>query len=183
MNLQPVLAGKLLTLRPMREEDFASLYAAAADPLLWAQHPASDRHKKNVFEDFFRLAMQSGGALVAIDETTGQIIGSSRYNAYDSEKDEVEIGWTFLARSHWGGLVNAEMKELMLTHAFDFVGNVIFRVGVTNLRSQQAMKKIGGVMVGTCPDAAGNDSYVYRITRSEFKQLALATRGCRARPE
>ncbi len=31
------------------------------------------------------------------------IIGSTRFYGYDSEKSEIEIGWTFLARSYWGG--------------------------------------------------------------------------------
>ena len=53
---------------------------------------------------------------------------------------EIEIGWTFLARSHWGGTYNGEMKQLMLRHAFKFVNSVIFLVGPQNLRSQRAWK-------------------------------------------
>jgi RimJ/RimL family protein N-acetyltransferase len=32
----------------------------------------------------------------------------------------------FFARSHWGGGYNAEMKQLMLLHAFRFVSRVVF---------------------------------------------------------
>jgi len=35
---------------------------------------------------------------------------------------------------------------LMLQHAFQFVDRVVFIVGVTNIRSQKAMLKIGGVL-------------------------------------
>jgi hypothetical protein len=42
---------------------------------------------------------------------------------------EVEIGWTFPVRSHWGGATNREVKRLMLDHAFTFVETVIFWVG------------------------------------------------------
>ena len=82
----------------------------------------------------------------------------------DQEKSEIEIGWTFLARSHWGGVYNQEMKHLMLRHAFKFVKRVIFLVGPQNLRSQRAMEKIGGVRVGSKSDAAGRMSFIYQIT-------------------
>ena len=93
-------------------------------------------------------ALQSGGALIAIDRKTQRVIGSSRFHGYDREPSEIEIGWTFLARSHWGGAYNGEMKRLMLSHAFKFVDNVIFSIGSNNLRSQRAVEKIGGVRIG-----------------------------------
>lgn len=155
-------------MRPLRLEDFDLLFAVASDPLIWEQHPANDRYKPDVFREFFREAMESGGALMAIDLKTGQVIGSSRYNGYDEARSEIEIGWTFLARSHWGGDYNREMKRLMLAHAFKFVNSVIFRIGARNFRSQKAMEKIGGVMIGTGADAAGRESFVYQITKSQF---------------
>ena len=121
--------------------------------------------KEEVFRAFFREALESGGALIAIDSRDGRVIGSSRFHGYDSEKSEIEIGWTFLARSHWGGVYNREMKQLMLRHAFRFVKSVIFLVGPQNVRSQRAMEKIGGVRVGSRLDANGRESLVYRITR------------------
>src|SRR5262249_28571839 len=76
---QPALTGRLLHLRPMRRDDFDALYAVASDPLIWAQHPASDRYKPDVFRAFFDQGLASGGALVATDATDGRMIGSSRY--------------------------------------------------------------------------------------------------------
>jgi len=163
-DLQPVLEGELLHLRPLRPEDFQDLYAVASDPLIWEQHPNSDRYKEEVFKEFFREALESGGALVAIDSTDGRVIGSSRFHGYDRERSEIEIGWTFLARSRWGGVYNREMKQLMLRHAFRFVKSVVFLVGPDNVRSQKAMEKIGGVRAGTRVDAKGRKSLVYRIT-------------------
>ena len=165
-DLQPTLQGELLALRPLRPEDFPALYAVASDPLIWEQHPAWDRYKEEVFREFFREAMESGGAFIAIDSTDGRVIGSSRFHGYDEGKSEIEIGWTFLARSHWGGIYNAEMKRLMLRHAFRFVKSVVFLVGLQNLRSQKAMEKIGGVCVGTRRDAYARDSFIYQITAS-----------------
>ena len=75
-----------------------------------------------------------------------RLIGSSRYHDHKPAESEIEIGWTFLARSHWGGAANREVKRLMLDHAFGFVDTVVFWVGEKNFRSQGAMKKIGGVL-------------------------------------
>jgi RimJ/RimL family protein N-acetyltransferase len=166
-DLQPNLKGQLLELRPLRRDDFQDLYAVASDPLIWEQHPNKDRYQESVFKEFFREALASGGALLAIDSKSGQAIGSSRFNAYDADKREIEIGWTFLARSHWGGAYNREMKRLMLEHAFRFVSSVLFVIGPENFRSQRAVEKIGGVRVGSRTDPNGRVSFVYRVCSLE----------------
>jgi RimJ/RimL family protein N-acetyltransferase len=167
---QPVLKGELVELRPLRPTDYRSLYAVAADPLIWEQHPVPNRHEEASFQEFFREALASGGALIAVDPETQRVIGSSRFHGYDKERGEVEIGWTFLARSHWGGSYNGEMKRLMLQHAFRFVSCVVFFIGPHNLRSQRAVQKIGGIRVRPRPDDGGR--CVYQITAA-----ALAGRG------
>lgn len=164
-DLQPTLKSEMLELQPLLPDDFEALYAVASDPLIWEQHPNSDRYKANVFRKFFDEALQSGGALIAIDRKIDRVIGSSRFHGYDPERSEIEIGWTFLARSHWGGAYNGEMKRLMLSHAFKFVDNVIFSVGANNLRSQRAVEKIGGVRAGARTDLHGRESFIFRITR------------------
>ncbi len=132
---QPVLKDNLVELRPLRSADYADLYAVAADPLIWEQHPVKNRHEEPIFKEFFQVSLASGGALIAHDAETGRAIGSSRFHGYDEGGSEVEIGWTFLARSHWGGTYNGAIKTLMLRHAFRFVDNVVFVIGPENLRS------------------------------------------------
>jgi RimJ/RimL family protein N-acetyltransferase len=174
-DLQPTLRGALVELRPLRDADFDALYAVASDPLIWEQHPVPDRCTLGVFTAFFREAMESGGALLVTDRTDRQVIGTSRFHGYDQAASEVEIGWTFLARSHWGGAYNGEMKRLMLQHAFRFVRRVVFLVGPHNLRSQRAMEKVGGVRAGSRVDAYGRQSVVFEITaRAERGQADTA---------
>jgi RimJ/RimL family protein N-acetyltransferase len=155
-DLQPHLKGDLVELRPLTREDWNDLFEAASDPLIWEQHPESDRYKEEVFKTFFKSALESGGAFVVLDTKSRQIIGSTRFHGYDPEKSEVEIGWTFLARKYWGGLHNREMKQLMLSHAFQFVEKVVFFVGEHNFRSQKATEKIGAIRSGTRKKAYGN---------------------------
>ncbi|HSL23887.1 MAG TPA: GNAT family N-acetyltransferase [Vicinamibacterales bacterium] len=171
LDRQPVLAGELLELRPLRPDDFDALFRVASDPLIWEQHPERDRYREPVFRAFFDQALASGGALAAIDRTNGQIIGSSRYHGYDPDRSVVEIGWTFLARAYWGGRYNGEMKRLMLEYAFRSVERVIFLIGLNNKRSQRAVEKIGGARAGTITDAQGREGLTYEITPALYARV------------
>lgn len=151
MDRQPTLVGERLLLRPLRPEDWPELYAAASDPLVWEQHPNSDRWTEPVFRRFFDDALAGGGAFAIVERATGKVVGSSRYHGHDPAAREVEIGWTFLARRLWGGSYNRELKSLMLAHAFKFVDRVLFLVDEKNARSRRAMEKIGGQVVRTFP--------------------------------
>jgi RimJ/RimL family protein N-acetyltransferase len=144
---QPYLEGELVALRPLRRDDFDELRAAAADPSIWAQHP-SDRHREDEFRAYFDDQLASGGGLVVVDRSDGRIVGSTRFHGFDAERSEVEIGWTFLARSHWGGVVNGEVKRLLLEHAFRSVETVVFLVHAENGRSRRAVAKLGAVESG-----------------------------------
>ncbi|WP_454885296.1 GNAT family N-acetyltransferase [Sphingomonas oryzagri] len=146
-DFQPTLEGNLLALRPADREDFDALFAVASDPGIWAIHPAHDRWREPVFRAFFDDSFADRGGLIAIEQASGGIFGFSRYSMARCEADEVEIGWTFLARRLWGGRYNSEMKRLMLDHAFRFVGTALFRIGDTNLRSRRAIEKIGGRLI------------------------------------
>jgi len=162
-DLQPHLTGELIELRPLAPEDWDDLFAVASDPLIWEQHPESDRYKENVFKVFFREALECGGAFAVIDAQTQHIIGSTRFYGYDPDKSEIEIGWTFLARKYWGGGYNAEMKRLLLNHAFKFVESVVFFVGETNFRSQKAMEKIGAIKIGLVERQYGNHPPAFNV--------------------
>ena len=155
-DLQPNLKGDLVELRPLAREDWDDLFAVASDPLIWEQHPESDRYKEEIFKVFFREALECRGAFVIVDTTSQQIIGSTRFYGYDPEKSEIEIGWTFLARKYWGGRYNRELKQLMLNHAFKFVESVVLLVGENNIRSQKATEKVGGIRDGLVKKVNGN---------------------------
>ena len=149
MNRQPTLEGELVALRPLRVDDFAQLFAVAADPLLWEQHPDSERWREDVFRAYFDDHIASGGALAILDRATGEPIGATRYANYEPDASEVEIGWTFLARPYWGGVYNADLKRVMLDHAFRSVATVVFLVAAENTRSRRAVEKLGAVESGS----------------------------------
>jgi len=145
-NFKPVLMGPNLSLRPLVADDFEELYLAASDPKIWEQHPEPTRYQRDVFEhSFFKGALASGSAFVAIDNAAKRIIGSSRYYEWNKENAEVAIGFTFLACNYWGGTTNTEMKKLMLDHAFQWAEIVWLHIGIDNWRSRKAAEKIGAV--------------------------------------
>lgn len=171
-EFQPTLQGEHVHLSPLQADDFEALHAAASDPEIWALHPFATRWQRDVFRGFFDECLGSLGGLCVRDAKTGNVIGHTRYSTLMCEPDEVEIGWTFLARAYWGGGTNGEMKRLMLDHIFDFTPRVIFRVGETNWRSRRAVEKIGGVLTDRIDhfDMAGEPArhVVYAIGRENW---------------
>lgn len=170
-DFQPTLEGDRVTVRPVARADWTDMFAAAADPAIWAQHPASDRYIEKVFRQYFDGAIASGAAFAFIDRANGKIIGSSRFHGLNPVAREIEIGWTFLARDYWGGSYNSEIKRLMLDHAFQFVDTVVFWVGESNHRSRRAMEKIGGMLrAGVHFREGGGDapSVIYEIRKPGF---------------
>lgn len=179
MDRQPVLAGERLLLRPLRPDDWDALYAVARDPEIWAIHPQPNRWQEPVFRQFFADALERGGALAVIEKAGGAVIGSSQYKEVNgADGGTVEIGWTFLARSHWGGVTNRELKRLMLEHALVHVARVEFRVGECNLISCRAMEKIGGRLTGRSEmvdTPTGQMRHViFEITRESFTSGPLS---------
>jgi RimJ/RimL family protein N-acetyltransferase len=171
-EFQPVLIGPTITLRPLRSDDFDGLHAAASDPLIWEQHPDPGRYEREAFrERFFAGGLESGGAFLVFENSTSRIIGSSRFYDWDEAKREIAIGYTFLIRDHWGGRANAEMKKLMLDHAFRWAGVVWLHIGVDNWRSRKAAEKIGAIFSHTEEKQLKGVTQArafYRIDRDRF---------------
>jgi RimJ/RimL family protein N-acetyltransferase len=149
INWQPEnLENELVKIVPLHESDYTKLFAVAADPIIWEQHPASDRYKKEVFQLFFDGAVLGKTAFLIIEKKTNTIIGSTRYYDYKPENSSIAIGYTFLAKEYWGGTFNKAKKKLLIDYAFNFVDNVYFHISTTNTRSQLAITKIGAMKLG-----------------------------------
>ena len=147
-DLQPNLKNDFVAVKPLKETDFDILYSVASDPLIWEQHPNKERYKKEVFTEFFKGALESKGAFLVFDSKTNQVIGSSRFYDFNENDKSIFIGYTFLAKDHWGSNYNQVLKSLMLNHAFQFVDNVYFHIGANNLRSQKSIERLGAEKIG-----------------------------------
>lgn len=148
-KLQINLEDERVSLRPLEPQDFDALFAVAADPAIWAQHPAKDRSEPEGFRIFFQQALEGKSAFVILDQASGNIIGSSRYHPCPDTPLAIEIGWTFLATAYWGGSYNQAVKKLMINHAFQHYDWVLFHIHRDNLRSRKAVEKIGARPIHT----------------------------------
>jgi RimJ/RimL family protein N-acetyltransferase len=175
-DLQPRIADRRIKLEPLQPGDFDALHAVASDPLIWEQHPNKNRYQREVFATYFKGAIESGGALRVIDNTSGALIGSSRFYDLDEALRVVAIGYTFIARDHWGGHFNRALKALMLGHAFQSLDRVIFHVGIDNWRSRKAMEKLGAVHIGEAAMSYYGEpslqNVIYQIERAAWRRDA-----------
>lgn len=176
INFQLLLQNNLVIAEPLKESDFESLYTAASDPLIWEQHPNKNRYQRQEFENYFKGAIESGGAFLVKDVQTNEVIGSSRYSDYISETNTVSIGYTFFIRSYWGKGHNYALKKLMLDYIFQFVNTVTFYIGAANKRSQISIERFGAVKTGEAEMAyygeAAKLDYIYAITKEQWQQLS-----------
>jgi len=171
-DMQPLLRGPTLWLRPLQASDQEALWEVAGDPMVWELHPDKTRSERDGYLRFFRSSLESGGALAVLDAASGNIIGSSRFYDWDPARREVAIGFTFLARQVWGGSTNREMKGLMLAHAMRWADHVWFHVAAMNLRSRRAMEKLGAQAVFEGPRPLNGeliDFVYYRIDASQVR--------------
>ncbi len=173
LTLQIPLENEAILLLPLQEQDFETLYLAASDPLIWEQHPNKDRWKREIFETYFKGALESKGAHKIIDKSTGQVIGCTRFYDYEQEANCILIGYTFFARVYWGKGVNTGVKTLMLNHIFQFVDSVYFHIGSQNLRSQMAISKLGAKKIKEQEITYFGESpklnCIFRITKEEWQ--------------
>lgn len=166
------LANDLVRLQPIQEKDFEALYEVASDPEIWLNHPNKNRYEKDVFRNFFEGAMQSKGAFLIIDQTTNQIIGSTRYYDFNAVEKTIIIGYTFFAKAYWGKGYNHATKSLMLNYAFQFVELVEFHVGASNFPSQKAITKLGAKKVDEVSIAYYGEpnrlNFIYHLKKSDW---------------
>ncbi len=169
---QTYLNNEWVTIIPLKEDDFEKLYKVASDPLIWEQHPNKNRYKREVFENFFKGAMESGGAFLITNTQTGEPIGSSRYCNYDAAAKVVEIGYTFYARNCWGKPFNSSCKKLLINYAFQFIDTINFVIGINNIRSQIAIEKLGAIKIREENVAyfgeASQMNFIYSIQKKDW---------------
>ena len=174
--LQPTLETPTLQLLPLQETDFAALYAVAADPAIWAQHPNRDRWQLGAFRNFFEGAMHSGGAFRVVNKATGAVLGSTRLYDYNPQDNSIFIGYTFYGTQSWGKGINLAVKALLLDYLFQFVDVVRFHIGAGNVRSQIAIGRLGAAKVAeqevTYYGEQPKLNFVYEITRPAWAARA-----------
>lgn len=157
MDLTPVvLEGRHVRLEPLDlARHWDGLRAIGLAPELW-QFTTSKVHDEAGLRAYLEKALdeQARGVavpFVTIQRETGRVAGSTRFGNIVREHRRAEIGWTWLGLEYQRTALNTEAKYLMLRHAFETwkLMRVEFKTGQFNLKSQNAMKRLGLVYEGT----------------------------------
>jgi len=180
--LKPVeLHGDLVAVEPLHNDHAAGLLAAADDDEVFAwlpyPRPADLEQSRSWIVDALDDRRANRRLPFAIlDADAGSVIGSTSYWDFDSHNRHVEIGSTWLSRASWRSGRNAEVKLLLMTHAFETLGleRVAFRTDIRNERSQQAVEQLGATREGVHRhemlrrDGSWRDSVHYSILSPEW---------------
>ena len=180
-QIQPVtLQGRHIRLEPLTLEHHAGLCEIGLEPELWRWIPAPVKSREDML-DYIRLALQwqsDGTALpfATVEQSTGRVVGSTRYMNIDKPNRHVEIGATWIGRPWQRTAVNTEAKYLMLRHAFETLGcfRVELKTDVLNQQSRNAILRIGASQEGIfrkhvlCTDGRLRDSVYFSIIDSEW---------------
>ncbi|MBC9249769.1 GCN5 family acetyltransferase [Pseudomonas alcaligenes] len=177
-NPHPItLQQGALRLEPLREADLPGLLALAE-----ANREALQFISGASRPDWYRDALAGQRAQRAVVFTirlAGQLVGTTRFCAFDATLPAAELGYTWLdSREHGRGL-NAMIKYLLLRYAFEEwqLVRVQLQTAASNGRAQAALDKLGasreGVLRNHCRLADGrlDDSLLYSITDREWPQV------------
>ena len=187
-SLSPVtLVGHIVRLESLQLHHAAALYQASQNQRIWAYMPLNPSASLDTMNAWIEhtLQEQQAGAIVPfaiVENTTGRAVGSTRYLNILLHDRGLEIGWTWLSLEVQRTGVNTECKYLLLRHAFESLHmiRVQFKTDSRNLKSQQAIERIGGKREGVLrnhmilPNGYIRHSVFFSIIDSEWPDVKAA---------
>jgi N-acetyltransferase len=180
MQYETIIRGQYIDLEQLTNDHISELESIAFDPLIWQNLPynitdkqsletfVKDRQQKNLNEQLITYVIRN--------KANNQVCGSTGFNNIDVENHQLEIGPTWISPIVWGTKANVESKYLLLTFCFEkaSIMRVEFRTRETNIRSQKAIEKIGGIKEGLLRchrknnDGTFRNTIVYSIIKPEW---------------
>jgi RimJ/RimL family protein N-acetyltransferase len=117
------LEGTNVKLEPLEKKHKDSLVEVIKDGNLWELFvtlvPKPEDIEKFIDDALFAQENGDGLTFVTINKQNNKIVGSTRFMKANLPYKKIEIGYTFIAKSHQKTRVNTEAKLLMLTYAFE----------------------------------------------------------------
>jgi RimJ/RimL family protein N-acetyltransferase len=174
-----VLENDVVRLEPLTMDHVPDLFAAGGgDPDVWRWLPAAPESEEELGKVARGLIDDHQHVpLAVVLKASGRAVGWTTYADVPGFAESVEIGWTWYGRAVWRTAVNTSCKLLLIDHAFELGYNrVLLKTDVLNLRSQNAIQRIGGVHEGTLrrhrkrPDGTWRDTVYFGILREEWPQ-------------
>jgi RimJ/RimL family protein N-acetyltransferase len=150
-----VLEGPHVRLEPLAASHVDALCAVGLDPAIWRWMlgPIETRAQMEAWVEAALADRDAGRALpfAILERERATVCGSTRYGNIEAAQGRLEIGWSWVAGPWQRTVVNTEAKYLLLRHAFEELGyrRVELKTDALNLRSREAIRRIGGVEEGT----------------------------------
>jgi RimJ/RimL family protein N-acetyltransferase len=175
-----ILSHPVVRLEPLTTAHAPALARVGLDPELWRWIPtpliSADDVRAYVATALAEQARGVSLPFAIVDAATDEVIGSTRFGNIDVANRRLEIGWTWLARSHQRTRANTAAKRLLLGHAFDTLdaNRVELKTDVLNEKSRNAIARIGGVQEGffrqhvVCASGRIRDTVYFSILASEW---------------
>lgn len=184
MDITPVtLEGTHVCLEPVSLDHVGSLWRIGAHEDIWRYMPYVLRSEEDM-QNYIaaELRKQQAGLVirfVTVARSSAQPVGSTSYMNIDRQHRRLEIGGTWITPAWQRSAVNTEAKYLQLSHAFERLGchRVEFKTDSLNLKSRQALARLGAVEEGTLrnhmvmPDGRLRHSVYFSIIDSEWPAL------------
>nr|WP_314229723.1 GNAT family protein [uncultured Kingella sp.] len=174
--LAPVtLSANQVRLEPLTRQHEAGLRQAVQDGELWKMLVTTAPAPENVAH-YIQAALNTRMAFAVVDETTGEIVGTTAFYQPDADIRRVYIGYTWYRQSAWRTRINTTCKYLLLSHAFDTLGCrvVCWETDSLNTRSQAAIERLGAKKDGVLrchkirKDGTLRDTVAYSMLREEW---------------
>ena len=170
MQFEHFIPGRFIDLERLNNDHIPELELIAIDEKIWENLPYKIKGKASF--DVFVKELQTKNlnnqqvTYVVRNKTTRQVCGSTGFINIDAINQQLEIGPTWLSPIVWGTKINIESKYLLLTSCFEQLNcmRVEFRTRETNIRSQKAIEKIGGIKEGVLRCHRKNDDGTFRNT-------------------
>lgn len=152
------ILGERVRLAPLSRNDLPALFEAIGHPVVFAGgYGGGPAGYTDTVEGFISFAenyysWEFGnvyGVWLVGGPHNGVLVGTSTLGDFEEKAERTHIGWTAYDPRVWGTAVNAEVKLLMLTEAFDAgFGRVKIQADELNTRSRAAIAGIGATFEG-----------------------------------
>ena len=179
---ETTLAGKLVTLEPLRAEHATELKRAVLDGELWKLWYAGvpSPEGMDAYVAFAVSEAKRGNPAFAVkDNHSGEIVGTIRFYNVEPAHRRGMLGYTWYSKSAQGTKINTECKYLLLNYFFEQQDAIAveFRTHFFNHRSRHAIEKLGAKQDGILRshqimrDGSIRDTVVYSILSSEWSSV------------
>lgn len=182
-RLSFTLSGDAVELLPLEEIHEDSLWNASDNKEIWTYMATKINTKEELRAEITKAlkAKEQGTQhpFVVLHKERNEIVGSTRFLDISSENKSAEIGFTWYHPSVWRTKVNTECKYLLLSHAFENwqLNRVFFKTDSRNIRSQQAISRLGAIKEGVLrkeriiSDGYVRDTVYFSILKEEWPHV------------